>query len=103
MADMPVSAPMLRHGEADGMASGRVGQHDGHLAQVRSVIGCRLGMRTLAAMDALLLEQHTLFIAKPFVDKEPGAEELCGFASRAAAMASRSALRCWARRCRRTS
>jgi len=80
-----IAALMVRRGEADGMLCGLVGQYDSHLAHVRTVIGCKPGMRTLAAMNALMLEQHTLFIADTFVNEEPGAEELCDIAVMAAA------------------
>jgi malate dehydrogenase (oxaloacetate-decarboxylating)(NADP+) len=80
-----IAALMVRRAEADGMLCGLVGQYDSHLAHVRTVIGCRPGTRTLAAMNALMLEQHTLFIADTFVNEEPSAEELCDIAVMAAA------------------
>jgi len=42
-------------------------------------------MRAMAAMNALMLEEHTLFIADTFVNEEPGAEELAEIAVMAAA------------------
>ena len=80
-----ISSLMLRRGEADGMLCGLVGRYDSHLEHVRTVIGCKPGMRTLAAMNALMLEEHTLFIADTFVNEEPSAEELCEIAVMAAA------------------
>ena len=67
------------------MLCGLVGRYDSHLEHVRSVIGCRPGTRTLAAMNALMLETHTLFIADTFVNEEPSTEELCDIAVMAAA------------------
>ena len=80
-----ISSLMLRRGEADGMLCGLVGRYDSHLEHVRTVIGMKPGMRTLAAMNALMLEEHTLFIADTFVNEEPSAEELCEIAVMASA------------------
>jgi malate dehydrogenase (oxaloacetate-decarboxylating)(NADP+) len=80
-----ISALMVRRGEADGMLCGLVGLYDSHLEHVRRVIGCKPGMHTMAAMNALMLEAHTLFIADTFVNEEPSAEELCEIAVMAAA------------------
>jgi len=80
-----ISSIMLRRGEADGMLCGLVGRFDNHLEHVRTVIGCKPGKRTLAAMNALMLEGHTLFITDTFVNEEPGAEELADIAQMAAA------------------
>jgi malate dehydrogenase (oxaloacetate-decarboxylating)(NADP+) len=75
-----IAALMLRRGEADGMLCGLVGRYDSHLEHVRTVIGHKSGHRTMAAMNALMLDQHTLFIADTFVNDEPSAEELADIA-----------------------
>jgi malate dehydrogenase (oxaloacetate-decarboxylating)(NADP+) len=80
-----IASLMLRRGEADGMICGMVGRFDGHLDHVRAVIGQKAGARTLAAMNALMLEHHTLFITDTFVNEEPTAEELADIAVMAAA------------------
>jgi malate dehydrogenase (oxaloacetate-decarboxylating)(NADP+) len=80
-----ISALMVRRGEADGLLCGLVGRYDSHLEHVRAVIGMKRGMRTMAAMNALMLEEHTLFIADTFVNEEPSAEELCDIAVMASA------------------
>jgi malate dehydrogenase (oxaloacetate-decarboxylating)(NADP+) len=80
-----IACLMLRRGEADGMLCGMVGRFDGHLDHVRAVIGQKAGARTLAAMNALMLEHHTLFITDTFVNEEPTAEELADIAVMAAA------------------
>ena len=87
-----IAALMLRRGEADGMLCGLVGRYDSHLEHVRTVIGHKSGMRTLAAMNALMLDQHTLFIADTFVNDEPSAEELADIAMMAAAEVKRFGL-----------
>jgi malate dehydrogenase (oxaloacetate-decarboxylating)(NADP+) len=80
-----IASLMLRRGEADAMICGMVGRYDGHLEHVRDVIGRKTGSRTLAAMNALMLDQHTLFITDTFVNEEPSAEELSDIAQMAAA------------------
>ncbi|MBN8509939.1 MAG: NADP-dependent malic enzyme [Burkholderiales bacterium] len=80
-----ISALMVHRAEADAMLCGLVGRYDQHLDHVRAVIGQRPGSRTMAAMNALMLEQHTLFIADTFVNEEPSAEDLADIALMAAA------------------
>jgi malate dehydrogenase (oxaloacetate-decarboxylating)(NADP+) len=80
-----ISSLMVRRGEADGMLCGLVGRYDSHLEHVRTVIGMKPGMRTMAAMNALMLEEHTLFIADTYVNEEPSSEELCDIAVMASA------------------
>ena len=67
------------------MLCGLNGRYDAHLAHVRNVIGAKPGAPTMAAMNALMLEQHTLFITDTFVNEEPSAEELADIALMAAA------------------
>ena len=80
-----ISSLMVARGEADAMLCGLVGRYDAHLDHVRSVIGLRAGVRTMAAMNALMLDAHTLFITDTFVNEEPTAEELADIAAMAAA------------------
>ncbi len=80
-----ISSLMLRRGEADGMICGLVGRYDAHLDHVRNVIGRAPGTRTMAAMNALMLDSHTLFITDTFVNEEPSADELAEIAQMAAA------------------
>ena len=87
-----ISALMLRRGEADGMLCGLVGRYDSHLEHVQSVIGLKRGKRTMAAMNALMLEEHTLFITDTFVNEEPSAEELADIAEMAVAEVRRFGL-----------
>jgi len=79
-----ISALMLRRGEADAMLTGMVGRYDAHLEHVRDVIGLRRDARCFAAMNALLLEGRTLFIADTFVNEEPDAAQLAEIAVMAA-------------------
>src|SRR3982751_6505153 len=80
-----IASLMVQRGEAEAMLCGLVGRYDGHLEHVRDVIGKQPGVRTLAAMNALMLANYTLFIADTFVNEEPSAEELADIALLAAA------------------
>ena len=87
-----ISSLMIRRGEADAMLCGLVGRYDQHLDHVRNVIGRKPGARTLAAMNALMLPDRTLFITDTFVNEEPGADELADIALMAAAEVQRFGL-----------
>jgi malate dehydrogenase (oxaloacetate-decarboxylating)(NADP+) len=84
-----ISSLMLARGEADAMLCGLVGRYDAHLDHVRQVIGMRPGARTMGAMNAVMLDEHTLFIADTFVNEQPSAEELAEIAQMAAAEVQR--------------
>jgi malate dehydrogenase (oxaloacetate-decarboxylating)(NADP+) len=47
------------------------------------VIGLREGARTWAALNALMLDNYTLFIADAFVNEDPSAEQLAEIAAMA--------------------
>ncbi|HEX4884749.1 MAG TPA: NADP-dependent malic enzyme [Casimicrobiaceae bacterium] len=79
-----ISAMMVRRGDADALLTGLVGRFDAHLEHVRDVIGLRPGAKTFAAMNAVLLENRTLFIADTFVNEEPDAASLAEIALMAA-------------------
>jgi malate dehydrogenase (oxaloacetate-decarboxylating)(NADP+) len=78
-----ISAMLLRRGDADAMLCGLVGRYDAHLEQVQDTIGLKPGTTTFAAMNALLLDQRTLFLADTFVNDEPSAEQLAEIAAMA--------------------
>ncbi|WP_374674052.1 NADP-dependent malic enzyme [Ideonella sp.] len=79
-----ISAMLLRRGDADAMLCGLVGRFDAHFEHVKTVIGAGRPTGTLATMNAIMLEQHTLFIADTFVNEEPSAEQLAEIALMAA-------------------
>jgi malate dehydrogenase (oxaloacetate-decarboxylating)(NADP+) len=79
-----ISTMMLRRGDADAMLTGLVGRFDGHLEHIRDVIGLAPGARTFAAMNALLLDNRTLFLTDTFVNDEPDAQSLAEIARMAA-------------------
>jgi len=79
-----IASLMVRRGEADSMLCGLVGRFDQHLEHVRDVIGLAPGASCFAAMNALMLEQYTLFLADTFVNDEPDEQMLAGIAAMAA-------------------
>ncbi|NCT82575.1 MAG: NADP-dependent malic enzyme [Comamonadaceae bacterium] len=78
-----IGALALELGDADAMICGLVGRFDRHLDQVRDLVGLREGARQFAAMNALMMEKMTLFIADTFVNDDPSAEELADIAAMA--------------------
>jgi malate dehydrogenase (oxaloacetate-decarboxylating)(NADP+) len=79
-----ISAMMVRRGDADAMLTGLVGRFDAHLDHVRDVIGLKPGAKGFATMNAVLLDNRTLFIADTFVNEEPDAAFLAEIALMAA-------------------
>jgi malate dehydrogenase (oxaloacetate-decarboxylating)(NADP+) len=79
-----IASLMVKRGEADAMLCGLVGRYEQHLDHVRQVIGLKPGATTLAAMNALMLDAHTLFITDTFVNEQPSADELADIALMAA-------------------
>jgi malate dehydrogenase (oxaloacetate-decarboxylating)(NADP+) len=79
-----IASLMVRLGHADALLCGLVGRFDGHFEHVQNVIGRREGVNTLATMNAVMLEDHALFIADTFVNEEPSAEALAEIALLAA-------------------
>jgi malate dehydrogenase (oxaloacetate-decarboxylating)(NADP+) len=79
-----ISSLLLRRGDADAMLCGLVGRYDAHFEHVSTVIGARAGAHVMATMNAVMLDQHTLFIADTFVNEVPSAEELAEIALMAA-------------------
>ena len=71
-----IGAMMIHMGEADGMLCGTFGTHALHLDYVRQVIGLRKGLKTCAAMNAVMLPDRSLFIADTYVNLDPTAEDL---------------------------
>jgi malate dehydrogenase (oxaloacetate-decarboxylating)(NADP+) len=57
-----------------------VGRFDTHLDHVRDVIGVLPGAKGLATLNALMMENRTLFIADTFVNEDPDAQQLAEIA-----------------------
>ncbi len=79
-----IGSLMVKLGDADAMLCGLHGRFDVHLDHVRDVIGARKGASGFAALNALMMEKRTLFIADTFVNEDPEAEQLAGIAMMAA-------------------
>jgi malate dehydrogenase (oxaloacetate-decarboxylating)(NADP+) len=66
----------LEQGRADGMLCGTHGDYSEHLECVSKAIGFGSGRRIFAAMNLLMLPQHTVFICDTYINADPTAEEL---------------------------
>jgi malate dehydrogenase (oxaloacetate-decarboxylating)(NADP+) len=71
-----IGAMMIHLGDADGMLCGTYGTHDSHRRYIEQVFGLRRGVKTSAAMNAVLLPDRTLFIADTYVNADPTAEQI---------------------------
>ena len=79
-----ISAMLLKLGHADAMLCGLHGRYDTHFDYVRQVFGQKPGAKVFATMNALMLEEHNLFITDTFINEQPSAEELAEIALMAA-------------------
>ena len=79
-----IGAMMIHMGDADGMLCGTFGTHDSHRHYVDQVIGLRPGVKTWAAMNAVMLPDRTVFIADTYVNRDPSAEQIAEIALLAA-------------------
>ncbi|QPF72294.1 NADP-dependent malic enzyme [Roseateles sp. DAIF2] len=79
-----IGALAIKLGDADAMICGMVGRFDSHLEHVSDLIGLKPGTQTFATMNAVMLEQRTLFITDTFVNDNPDAEQLAAIAAMAA-------------------
>jgi malate dehydrogenase (oxaloacetate-decarboxylating)(NADP+) len=71
-----IGAMLVQMGEADAMLCGTVGSYPDHLKYVRTVIGPRPGVSTLAAMQMLILPDRQLFICDTHVNMDPTAAQI---------------------------
>jgi malate dehydrogenase (oxaloacetate-decarboxylating)(NADP+) len=79
-----LAATLLATGIGDAMLFGVIGPTSQHIATVRDVIGMRHGVRTLAVMQMLMLDQHQLFICDTHVNQNPTADQVADIAMLAA-------------------
>ncbi|HSQ80480.1 MAG TPA: NADP-dependent malic enzyme [Casimicrobiaceae bacterium] len=75
-----IGAMMIHQGDADGMLCGTFGTHALHRRYIDQVIGLRKGVKTYAAMNAVLMPGRTVFIADTYVNPDPTAEQLAEIA-----------------------
>jgi malate dehydrogenase (oxaloacetate-decarboxylating)(NADP+) len=71
-----IAALMVRRGEADAMLCGIVGRYHKKLAYVVNVIGRDAGVRSTAAMSAVLNDRGTFFFVDTHVQSEPDAQQI---------------------------
>ena len=71
-----VGAMVVRRGDADAMLCGTVGNYADHLKYVRNVIGMREGVKTLAAMQMVILPDRQIFVCDTHVNRDPDAEQI---------------------------
>jgi malate dehydrogenase (oxaloacetate-decarboxylating)(NADP+) len=67
-------------GDADAMICGLVGTYETHLERIHSIIGRQEGARDYAALNALMTNRGTLFIADTYVNEDPTAQQLADIA-----------------------
>jgi len=79
-----IGALAIHLGHADAMLCGLVGRFDQHLDHIRDVIGTARAAPGFATLNALMLQERTLFIADTYVNEDPGAELLASIAVMAA-------------------
>ncbi|MEX2642829.1 MAG: NADP-dependent malic enzyme [Acetobacterales bacterium] len=71
-----IGAMMVRKGDADALICGSVGRYVRHLESVADVIGCADGVSRLSALAMLIVQEGPLFICDPFVNEDPGVEDI---------------------------
>jgi malate dehydrogenase (oxaloacetate-decarboxylating)(NADP+) len=87
-----IAAMLLKRGEGDAMICGSAGRFDRHLKHVGDIVGRREGVRTFAALSAILLQSGPYFIADTHVNLDPTAAEIAEIAVLAARQVSRFGL-----------
>jgi malate dehydrogenase (oxaloacetate-decarboxylating)(NADP+) len=71
-----IAAKMVKEGRADAMLCGLTDKPQEHLRYVSENIGLRKGSTVYAAMNILMLKEHTLFISDTHVNIDPTAEQI---------------------------
>ncbi len=79
-----IAALMVYLGDADAMLCGLVGQFDAHLQNIRNIIGLKRGAPDFATLNALTLNERTIFVADTNVHEDPSAELIASVAVMAA-------------------
>ncbi|AYM96991.1 NADP-dependent malic enzyme [Acidovorax sp. 1608163] len=75
-----IASLMVKLGDADAMICGLVGLYETHLERIHSIIGRQAGANDYAALNALMTNQGSLFIADTYVNENPTAEQLADIA-----------------------
>jgi malate dehydrogenase (oxaloacetate-decarboxylating)(NADP+) len=75
-----IASLMVKLGDADAMICGLVGTYETHLERIHSIIGRQEGVHDYAALNALMTNRGTLFIADTYVNENPSAQQLADIA-----------------------
>lgn len=75
---------MLARGEADAAICGSDGRFGHHLKRLEGILGRKPGVRSLSALNAIVLPEGTIFIADAYVNLDPTAEEVADLTELAA-------------------
>ena len=79
-----LAAVMVRRGEADAMLAGPIGRYQEHRQHIFDVIEVKESIHAAAAMQVLILDKGTLFLADTHVNDNPDAEHIAHIARLAA-------------------
>ncbi|MEO6984802.1 MAG: NADP-dependent malic enzyme [Paralcaligenes sp.] len=71
-----IGVMLLTRGDGDALLCGIASRFDNQLKYVQEVIGLKPGAQTFAAMNVLMLPEHTLFICDTHVNENPSAEQI---------------------------
>ena len=71
-----IATMLLKLGHADAMLCGLHGRYDSHFEYVKNVIGQKPGAKVFATMNALMLDEHNLFITDTYINDQPSADLL---------------------------
>jgi len=80
-----IAAKLVSNDRADAMLCGVTEKTQDHLRYVRDEIGLRKGTTLLAAMNILMLKEHTLFICDTHINLDPTSEQIAEMTQLAAA------------------
>jgi malate dehydrogenase (oxaloacetate-decarboxylating)(NADP+) len=75
-----IGSLMVSLGDADALICGLAGSYMTHLERIDSILGKREGVTNYAAVNALMTDRGTLFIADTYVNEDPSAEQLAEIA-----------------------
>ncbi len=75
-----IASLMVSLGDADAMICGLVGTYETHLERIHSILGRQAGVNDYAALNALMTNRGTLFIADTYVNEDPTAQQLADIA-----------------------
>ncbi|MEE9455264.1 MAG: NADP-dependent malic enzyme [Paracoccaceae bacterium] len=70
-----IGAVMVQRGDADSLICGTFGQYLWHLKYIQQVLGTG-GLRPIAALSLMILENGPLFVADTHVNPEPDAQQM---------------------------